>query len=244
MKKMILLIAALAMASSNTFAEEMNQEIKQEMKTPQMGKKMPMSFQAVAPDKAEILQEGETKMFCPKCGMTLPMYYKTNHAAHVDGKSEQYCSIHCLAETMADGGKVTNIKVVDNTTLKFIDVIHAWYVMGSNKPGTMSMTSKYGFGKKSDAEKFAKEFGGKVMSFNTVLESVKGTLAQESATVKEKQAMVAQKGEMMYNNLCTPFDAKFNSIAEAKTYLNMQKPCGGLNGMQLQAIGIYLNLRK
>ncbi len=131
MKKIVLLIAALLMISSNAFAEEMNQEMKPEMKTQQMGKKMPTRFQAVSPDKAVILQEGEAKMFCPKCGMTLPMFYKTNHAAHVDGKSEQYCSIHCLAETMADGGKVTGIKVVDNTTLKFIDVIKAWYVMGS-----------------------------------------------------------------------------------------------------------------
>ncbi len=113
-----------------------------------------------------------------------------------------------------------------------------------NKPGTMSMTSKYAFGKKSDAEKFAKEFGGKVMTFYDVLDSVKSTLEQESAMVKEKQAMVAQKGEMMYNNMCTPFDDKFNSIAEAKTYLITQKPCGELKGKQLQAIAIYLNLRK
>ncbi len=248
MKKTVLLIAASLMISSNAFAEEMhqdkNEEMKQEMKTQQMGKKMPTRFQAVSPDKAVILQEGEAKMFCPKCGMTLPMFYKTNHAAHVDAKSEQYCSIHCLAETMADGGKVTGIKVVDNTTLKFIDVINAWYVMGSSKAGTMTMTSKYAFGKKPDAEKFAKEFGGKVMTFYDVLDSVKGTLAQESTMIKQKQAMMAQKGEMMYNNMCTPFDATFNSIAEAKTYLMTQKPCGDLKGKQLQAIGIYLNLRK
>jgi len=244
MKKIVLLVSALLMISSHAVSEEMKHEMKPEMKTQQMGKKMPTRFQAVSPDKAVILQEGEAKMFCPKCGMTLPMFYKTNHAAHVDGKSEQYCSIHCLAETMADGGKVTGIKVVDNTTLKFIDVIKAWYVMGSNKAGTMSMTSKYAFGKKSDAEKFAKEFGGKVMTFHAVLTSVKSTLDKESAMVKKRQAMVAQKGEMMYNNLCTPFESKFNSIAEAKTYLVTQKPCGELKGKQLQAIAIYLNLRK
>ena len=248
MKKTILLIAASLMISSNAFAEEMNQGMNQGlhkgMNTQQMGKKMPTRFQAVSPDKAVILQEGESKMFCPKCAMTLPMFYKTNHAAHVNGKSEQYCSIHCLAETIADGGKVTGIKVVDNTTLKFIDVIKAWYVMGSTKAGTMSMTSKYAFGKKSDAEKFAKEFGGKIMTFSAVLASVKSTLEKETAMIKEKQAMVAQKGEMMYNNMCTPFDATFNSIAEAKTYLVTQKPCADLKGRQLQAIAIYLNLRK
>jgi len=238
MKKIVLLLAALVMVSSNSFSEEMKHEMKA-----QTGKKMPTRFQSVSPDKAVILQEGENKMYCPKCGMTLPMFYKTNHAAHVDGKSEQYCSIHCLAETMADGGKVTRIKVVDNTTLKFIDVIKAWYVMGSAKAGTMSMTSKYAFGKKSDAEKFAKEFGGKVMTFYAVLDSVKSTLAHESAMIQKKQAMVAQKGEMMYNNMCTPVDVNFTSTAEAKTYLTTQKPCGEIKGKHLQAIGIYLNLR-
>jgi len=250
MKKTILLIAASLMISSSTFAEEMHQGMKQEQNMTQeivaqpMGKKMPTRFQAVSHDKAMILQEGEAKMFCPKCGMTLPMFYKTNHAAHVNGKSEQYCSIHCLAETIADGGKVTAIKVVDNTTLKFIDVISSWYVMGSNKAGTMTMTSKYAFANRSDAEKFAKEFGGKVLTYYAVMDAVKETLAKETEMIDKKQAMMAQKGEIMYTNMCTPFDATFNSIAEAKTYLVTQKPCGALKGKQLQAIGIYLNLRK
>lgn len=238
MKKMVLLLAALVMVSSNGFSEEMKQDNRETV-----GKKMPTRFQAVSPDKAVILQEGETKMFCPKCAMTLPMFYKTNHAAHVNGEAKQYCSIHCLAETMADGGKVTGIKVVDNTTLKFIDVIKSWYVMGSVKAGTMSMTSKYAFGRKPDAEKFAKEFGGKVMTFSDVLASVKSTLAQETAMVKKKQTMMAQKGEMMYTNICTPIDTEFKSIAEAKTYVAAQKPCGELKGKQLQAISIYLNSR-
>jgi len=233
MKKIVLLLAALVMVGSNSMAEEM-------MAT---GKKMPTRFQAVSADKAVILQEGESKMYCPKCGMTLLMFYKTNHAADVDGKTTQFCSIHCLAEAMADGSKVTNVKVVDNTTLEFIDVIKAWYVMGSSKPGTMSMTSKYAFAKKSDAEKFAKEFGGRVMTYYDVLDSVKSTLVKESAMVKKKQAMAAQKGEMMYNNMCTPVDVNFTSTAEAKTYLMKEKPCGEIKGKQLQAIGIYLNSR-
>ena len=239
MKKIILVLAALVMVGSNGFAEEMKQDKKEVA-----GKKMPTRFQAVSPDKAVILQEGESKMYCPKCGMTLPMFYKTNHAAHVDGKSEQYCSIHCLAKTMADGGKVTDLKVVDNTTLKFVDASKAWYVFGSVKPGTMSMTSKYGFANKADAEVFAKDFGGKVMNFEETLASVKSTLSKESAMIQKKQAKMAQKGEMMYKKMCTPIDAEFKSIAEAKTYVSKKKSCGELKGKQLQAISIYLNSRK
>ncbi len=235
MKKIVLVLAALVMVGSNGYAEEMKQE--------KMGKKMPTRFQAVSMDKAEILQEGDAKMYCPKCGMTLPMFYKTNHAAHVDGKSEQYCSIHCLAETMADGGKMTELKVVDNTTLKFIDATKATYVFGSSKAGTMSKTSKYAFANKADAEAFAKEFGGKVMNFDDTLASVKSTLDKETAMIHKKQGMMAKKGEMMFNKMCKPVEVKFNSIAEAKSYLKSQKPCGDIKGKKLQAIGLYLNSR-
>ena len=234
MKKIVLILAALVMVGSNGYAEEMKA---------QSGKKMPTLFQAVSPDKAVILQEGASKMFCPKCGMTLPMFYKTNHAAQVNGKTEQYCSIHCLAETMADGGKITDIKVVDNTTLKFVDASKAWYAVGSSKAGTMTMTSKYAFANKADAEAFAKEFGGKVMNFDNTLASVNSMLEKETAMIHKKQAMAAKKGEMMFNKMCKPVDAKFNSVAEAKTYLKTQKPCGELKGKKLQAIGLYLNSR-
>ncbi|MDQ7047005.1 MAG: hypothetical protein Q9M39_05080 [Sulfurovum sp.] len=104
--------------------------------------------------------------------------------------------------------------------------------------------SKYAFGHKNAAEKFAKEFGGKVMTYYAVMDVVKKSLAKETEMIHKKQAMMAQKGEMMYINMCTPFDDTFSSIAEAKTYLLTQKPCGALKGKQLQAIGIYLNLRK
>jgi nitrous oxide reductase accessory protein NosL len=55
--------------------------------------------------------------------------------------------------------------VVDAKTLCFIPALSAYYVVGSNKPATMSKTSKYAFAKKSDAQAFAKAYGGKVMKF-------------------------------------------------------------------------------
>lgn len=235
MKKVLLLLTMLAMVSTHAMSEE--------VKPAPMGKKMPTRFQAVPADKAVILQEGEGKMYCPKCGMTLPMFYRTNHAAKVQGKMKQYCSIHCLAKAMKENDMIDSLKVVDNTTLKFIDAKNAWYVVGSDKPGTMSMTSKYGFAKKADAEAFAKNFGGKVMNFKDTLALVNSTLDKESAMVSKKQSMMAKKGEMMYKKMCKPITVAFKSIAEAKTYLTKEKPCGTLQGKKLQAIGIYLKER-
>jgi len=132
-------------------------------------KKMPTRFQSVSINQAELLQEGKAKMSCTVCGMNLPMFYKTSHASKVAGKQHQFCSIHCLAETIKKGKKIDHIQVVNNEDLKFIDAKDAWYVVGSSKAGTMSKVSKYAFAHKEKAQAFAKEFGGKVMNFNATL---------------------------------------------------------------------------
>ena len=175
--------------------------------------------------------------------MTLPMFYKTNHAGDVNGTTEQYCSIHCLAESMNEHN-VTNIKVVDNKTLKFIDAKGAWYVVGSNKPGTMSKISKYAFSTKKDAEAFAKEFSGEVKSFDEVIKLVQANLAKESGMIHKKQAMMAKKGEMMFAKMCKTVDKSFDSVAEAKTYIKTNDICGNIKGKKLQAIALYLVNRK
>ena len=125
-------------------------------------------FQTVPAGKAILVQTGKDKESCVICGMNLPTFYKTSHAAETKtGTKRQYCSIHCVVDdNEVHKTDLVNLKVVDTNSLKFISVYKAFYVVGSSKPGTMSRTSKYAFGKKSEAEAFAKEFGGKVMNFN------------------------------------------------------------------------------
>lgn len=210
---------------------------------PQANKQMEM-FQSVGMNKATILQSGDAKMYCPTCGMTLPMFYKTNHAAVHGDHTEQYCSLHCLAETnMKNNNSLKDIKVVDVTTLKFVDASSATYVVGSSKKGTMSMTSKYAFAKKEDAKAFADKFGGNVMSFEETYAVASKSLEKEMKMVGEKQAMMAKKGEMMYNKMCKKTDLKFKSTAEAKAFVQSSKICGEMDGKKLQAVGIYLGRR-
>jgi hypothetical protein len=204
-------------------------------------KKMPKMFQSVSISDATILQDGKSKMFCPKCGMTLPMFYKSNMSAKVDGKVKQYCSIHCLVDDMSSGAKVSDIKVVDVASLKFVDAKSAYFVVGSSKKGTMTKVSKYAFATKKDALDFASKFGGNVMDFEQTLALSKKQFAKESAMIGKKQAMMAKKGKMIYNAKCQKIDEKFNSTAEAKAYIIEHKSCQGLNGKQLQAVGLYLN---
>jgi len=201
-------------------------------------------FQSVSPSEATLVQTNKAKKFCPVCGMTLPMFYKTNHSAIHDEETKQYCSLHCVVEdNEMNKSDLKDIKVVDVTSLKFISVDKATYVVGSKKKGTMSMISKYAFAKRSDAEKFAKEFGGKITDFNGAYAEAKKDFPKDAMMISKKQAKAAGMGEKMYNKMCRPTEVEFKSTAEAKAYIVENKLCGDIKGKKLQAIGIYLGKR-
>ena len=231
MKKILLTILALGTMAIFAQAEEAKP------------KKMMKMFQTVPAGQATLLQDGKAKMFGPMCGMALPMFFKTNHAATVDGKVKQYCSIHCVVEDIQNGSKLTDIKVVDVTSLKFINVEKATYVVGSSKPGTMTMVSKYAFADKTDAEAFASANGGDVVDYSGAYKAAESHFAKDSKMIEKKQHMMAKKGEMMYGKMCQKTDKKFSSTAEAKAFIVGNKLCKKLNPKQLQAIGLYLNNR-
>ncbi|MBU1217443.1 nitrous oxide reductase accessory protein NosL [bacterium] len=128
-------------------------------------------FQSVALEKAILLQDGDNKTSGIVCGMNLPMFYKTNHSATLDGKVRQYCSLHCLAEDLfIKKLPLLDIQVVDVETLQFVDASKAFYVLGSRQKGTMSKTSKYAFEKEENANAFVEKYGGKIVSFKEALE--------------------------------------------------------------------------
>ncbi len=132
------------------------------------------NYRSVPLEKAILLQDGKNKTSCTICGMNLPMFYRTSHAATHEGHDKQYCSIVCVVEdALANGAKLTNFRAIDNRTLKFIDSKKAYFVVGSKKPATMSWVSKYAFGNKRAAKKFQKRFGGKIMKFDEVYKLVK-----------------------------------------------------------------------
>ena len=125
------------------------------------------AFQAVSSKEAILLQYGKHKDSCAICGKYLPDFYKTNHASTLKDKNrKQYCSLHCLVyDNEINKTNLYDLKVVDITTLKFIPAQSAYYVVGSNKPATISRISKYAFAKRSDADAFVKAYGGYVMNF-------------------------------------------------------------------------------
>lgn len=131
-------------------------------------------FQMVKYEEATLVQSGKEKQYCVICGMDLVRFYKTSHAATTEGgQHHQYCSIHCLEDHLGQGVVLKNPKVVDVSSLKFIPVGEAHYVVGSKKRGTMSYVSKYAFKDLEKAKEFQAQNGGKIMDFNGARESAK-----------------------------------------------------------------------
>ncbi len=122
-------------------------------------------FQSVSKEEAILLQKGKNREYCHICGMNLVKFYKTSHAAKENGVEHQYCSIHCLSKDIKDGAQLENPQVVDVSSLKFIPVTEAYYVVGSKKPATMSRVSKYAFKSLADAKAFQAQNGGKIVDF-------------------------------------------------------------------------------
>jgi len=203
------------------------------------------NFRAVSKDQAQMLQDGKNKAYCPICGMTLSSFYKTNHAADDSkGNTNQYCSIVCAIEdAVVNGKKLSNYRVVDNTTLKFIDSNKAFFVVGSNKPGTMSVVSKYAFGTKAAAQKFAKMNGGEVMNFDALYKKVEADLAKDLAATKKRQAKAAKKGKMIYNKMCKKTDKRFERVADAKSFITTSGICGKIKGKPHQQVALFLSGR-
>jgi len=135
-------------------------------------KKMSMThkpFQAVEKKDATLVQEGENKESCARCGMNLVRYYKTSHTAEHKGVKYKYCSMHCLEDHLGEGITLKNPQVVDISTLKILSVSKVNYVVGSSKRITMTKTSKYAFESLEDAQAFQKQYGGEIMNFTSAL---------------------------------------------------------------------------
>jgi len=195
--------------------------------------------------KAELIQEGPDKEWCPICGMKLPMFYKTNHAVKLtDGTKKQYCSIRCLAVDMpAIKERLGQMLVVAVDTDKFIDVNDAIYIIGSSAPGTMSMVSKYAFSTKAAAKEFQAKYGGEIADFKTVFEAANKSLEKDvEMTDNKRKKMMHPKGKKLYEAKCQEIDAmNYNTISELKAAIADKKLCTDLKGEgELQPVALYL----
>ena len=192
-----------------------------------------------------LVQDGKEKFWCPVCGMSLKMFYKTSYSAKLhNGTKRQYCSLRCLALDMQEYGIDENsIYTIDAITQKPIVAKDAFYIVGSRVSGTMSRVSKLAFSTKKEALKFKKRYRGKLVDFSTALDMAKKSLQSDILfSKKKKKKKLYPMGKKIFKYRCKQnIDLNnYLEINELKADIKFNKLCKHLKEKQLQAVALYL----
>jgi copper chaperone NosL len=140
---------------------------------------------------------------CKYCGMDREMFsYSRVFIEYDDGTTEGACSIHCAAIDLALNIDKTPkaILVGDYSTKKLIDAEKALWVIGGSKSGVMTKRAKWAFEKKDDAEKFIKENGGNLATFDEVMKAAYEDMYHDTKMIREKRKMMKHKKMMEHKH--------------------------------------------
>ncbi len=127
---------------------------------------------------------------CKYCGMNRQMFaHSRMFIEYDDGTILGTCSVHCAATDLAlhiDKTPVS-IKVGDYFSKELIDAESAAWVIGGDKPGVMTKRAKWAFANKGEAEKFIKENGGKLATFDEVMKAAYEDMYDDTRMIREKR---------------------------------------------------------
>ena len=126
--------------------------------------------------RARQLKMMDLKAFpeCKYCGMIRERYaYSRALIEYYEGATVGTCSVHCLAIDLALNAEKTPkaILVGDYFSRRLIDAEKAFWVLGGNKPGVMSIRGKWAFEEKDESSRFIKENGGQLSNFDEVMKA-------------------------------------------------------------------------
>jgi copper chaperone NosL len=111
---------------------------------------------------------------CKYCGMNRETYaHSRTLVEYDDGSVAGLCSIHCLSIDLAlNTGKTPKAFLAgDYYSKKLIDAEKAYWVLGGNKMGVMSIRGKWAFEKKEEGDRFIKASGGREADFNRIMQA-------------------------------------------------------------------------
>lgn len=139
---------------------------------------------------------------CAYCGMSREQFaHSRMYVEYDDGTTEGTCSLHCMAVELALRIDKTPkaIWVGDFNEKKLIDAEKASWIIGGNKMGVMSKRAKWAFEKKEDAEKFKKENGGDLVSFEQAIKTAYEDMYADTKMIRDRRKMrkMQQKMEHM-----------------------------------------------
>jgi len=135
---------------------------------------------------------------CKYCGMDREKFaYSRMLIEYDDGASVGTCSIHCAAVDLSLNIDKTPLALMvgDYLAKKLIEAEKASWVLGGSKPGVMTKRAKWAFESKGEAEKFAKENGGTLVSFDQAIKASYEDMYEDSKMIREKRKMMKMKKE-------------------------------------------------
>ena len=109
---------------------------------------------------------------CKLCGMDRKAFaYSRMLIVYADGSQTGLCSLNCaVTELKANPAKkVVTLLVADRNSHELLDVTKAYWVMGGRISGVMTVNPKWAFATQESAQKFVRDNGGKVSSWDEVL---------------------------------------------------------------------------
>jgi nitrous oxide reductase accessory protein NosL len=112
---------------------------------------------------------------CDNCGMNRNAWARTRYEFTTSKGAFYTCSISCVAVMgMKLKEEPRNVRVADYLhPMRMLEAEHAFFVMGSTAPGTMTAVSKIPFEEKQAAVEFAARYGGRVVGFKDALDAAR-----------------------------------------------------------------------
>lgn len=152
---------------------------------------------------------------CPHCGMVRPMWARTWFTFENSEGQSQACSFHCLADVALKSGEdPKNVRVaLYLDPKKTVPAQQAFFVVGSQAKGTMTMKSKIALSSKAEAEKFVKSCGGEVVGFKEALAMAKAGIAKENPMLMKKRlkkgVIVEPVDNQDHCSVCNMYPARY-----------------------------------
>ncbi len=144
----------------------------------------------LAQAQAWIQEDVKIAPTCIHCGMDRIKYaHSRMFVTYDDGRKVGVCSLHCLAIDLAAnvGRTPVAIEAGDYISRKLIDAETAFWVIGGSKPGVMTKVGKWAFASKVYADKFIRERGGVLATFDEALKAAYDSLHEDTTAARERK---------------------------------------------------------
>lgn len=151
---------------------------------------------------ASVADAVEEPKSCEICGMDRGDFAKSRMLIRfVDGTAAGVCSIHCAAEEMKQNSskQVAALMVADYTSKKLIDAKNAIWVIGGEKTGVMTSLAKWAFATDEDAERFVKQYGGKVTTFDEAMKLARDEIEKGNEAPHNHHDHMGPGAQMIFN---------------------------------------------